>query len=319
MDGEITLTQILNNMRGSADEIATDIYKYANSKITNISNIKKIHILYLVAKYILIDLNKKISEVLNEDVSSSLDKAENQGKNIQEIIEFDNAHKIRYCFTNLDFNIKSLTQSKENIINKLSSSVNLLRKKWGDSNEKDSKQKQSYVEACGSLCSSLVINKPTTAPIHQKIKNAISINSDGLTFNVLTKNGASSEQYLFKVFDDDGIQCIQVGDETVFVGPYDIIDGKNGDQSISRYCRRHSKDRACVYSNCQYFHSPCINKKNSNARRRFMSFRFGELSRFINNYSNAGHWDRHQRMDIGRDLIQAGWINIIRGYKLLKN
>ena len=48
-----------------------------------------------------------------------------------------------------------------------------------------------------------------------------------------------------------------------------------------------------------------------------MSFRFSELSRFVNNYYDTAHWDRYQRRDIGRDLIQAGWINIIKGYKLL--
>ena len=49
-----------------------------------------------------------------------------------------------------------------------------------------------------------------------------------------------------------------------------------------------------------------------------MSFRFGELSRIFNN-GGLGQLDYNQKKDIGRDLIQAGWINIIKGYKLLMN
>ena len=306
---EVNLDKIISNINSSPEDITLDIKKYVYSRVNNMNNIKKIHILYLVAKYILIDLNNEINTIIDAGIRENITETEKQGKDIQEVIEIDNTHNIRYCFSNIGLSLNSLSQHKEDVINKLSSSVNLLRKKW---NSEETPKKQSYMEACDSMFSSLVIDKPKVE------KRICTINADDLKFNILTRHGAKNEDYLFKFFDHDGIQCLRVGREDIFVGPYELVDGKNINQSSSRYCRRHSNDRACTYPNCQYFHSPCINKKNANRARRFMSFRFGELSRFINN-GGLEQLDYNQKRDIGRDLIQAGWINIIKGYKLLMN
>lgn len=304
MDCEFNLDKILSNINSSTEDISLDIKKYVDDRVNNINKIKKIHILYLVAKYILIDLNKNVNTLDKDD---SPIETEEQGKNIQEVIEFDHSHNIRYCFYNIEASLKSLTQHKETIINKLSKTTNLLRK---DSRVKTPK-KQLYVEACDSMRSSLVIDRPKPE------NRTCSIKTDGINFNILTRFGAKNEDCLFKFYEYNGVQRMRVGNEDVFIGPYEIVEGKNTDQTSSRYCRRHTSDRPCTYPKCQYFHSPCINKKNANGVRRFMSFRFAELARFINN--GVEQWEYNQKRDVGRDLIQAGWINIIRGYKILTN
>lgn len=305
MDCQFNLDNILSNINSSPKDISLDIKKYVDSRVNNMNKIKKINILYLAAKHILINLNRDINNILDADDTTM--ETEQQGKNIQEVIEFDHDNNIRYCFYNIETSLKSLPKQKEKILNKLSTSANLLRKQWGNKTPK----KQLYVDACDSMRSFLVIDRP-------KVENrTCSINTDGLNFNILTKHGLKNEECLLKFFNYNGIQCMRVGNEDIFVGPYEIVEGKNIDQSSSRYCRRHSKNRPCNYPNCQYFHSPCINKKNANGVRRFMSFRFAELARFINNYNSIDKLDYGQKKDVGRDLIQAGWINIIRGYKLL--